>query len=170
MDFFFLEAHALIRDHPCLRGEYVTGWLVLKYPTGSLPLARGIQVSGYQIGSESRITPACAGNTATRVKSSRKAGDHPRLRGEYWWRPARCRRKRGSPPLARGIQGIMSTDRKLRRITPACAGNMDIQAELEAIREGSPPLARGIPVYLLSDSYKSRITPAYAGNTAHPRI
>ena len=64
MDFFFLEAHALIRDHPCLRGEYFTGWLVLKYPTGSLPLTRGILFDTFLTCCLSR--------------------DHPRLRGEYW--------------------------------------------------------------------------------------
>ena len=63
MDFFFLEAHALIRDHPCLRGEYFTGWLVLKYPTGSLPLARGILRAPFPAFADVGITPACAGNT-----------------------------------------------------------------------------------------------------------
>ena len=123
MDFFFLEAHALIRDHPCLRGEYVTGWLVLKYPTGSLPLTRGIQVSGYQIGSESRITPAYAGNTGIDSVLTCLTEDHPRLRGEYDGGPLPRTCDIGSPPLTRGIPRVPYSESIPFGITPAYAGN-----------------------------------------------
>lgn len=124
MDFFFLEAHALIRDHPCLRGEYFTGWLVLKYPTGSLPLTRGILRAPFPTFADVGITPACAGNTSASHMQGPPAQDHPRLRGEYLsaerkkdiaWDHPRLRgeynmgfnmknRLSGSPPLARGIR------------------------------------------------------------------
>ena len=104
MDFFFLEAHALIRDHPCLRGEYFTGWLVLKYPTGSLPLTRGILRAPFPAFADVGITPACAGNTSASHMQGPPAQDHPRLRGEYNMGFNMKNRLSGSPPLARGIR------------------------------------------------------------------
>ena len=83
MDFFFLEAHALIQnspahagntldknatvtiaqDHPRLRGEYyrlIGGRMEMM---GSPPLARGIRLPGTAEASQKGITPARAGNT-----------------------------------------------------------------------------------------------------------
>ena len=86
-----------------LRGEYVTGWLVLKYPTGSLPLARGIQDVFPCLGIHLGITPACAGNTSYDGKLVDVDRDHPRLRGEYKAIKLMPEELQGSPPLARGI-------------------------------------------------------------------
>ena len=66
MDFFFLEAHALIRDHPCLRGEYFVLLFLLSRMWGSPPLARGIQYGVQYEEPVIRITPAYAGNTTAR--------------------------------------------------------------------------------------------------------
>ena len=71
---------------------------------GSPPLARGILMMDEFPSIGTRITPACAGNTAGIWLWLDSAGDHPRLRGEYQHLvtyPVCCV---GSPPLARGIQ------------------------------------------------------------------
>ena len=103
MDFFFLEAHALMQnppahagntldknatvtiaqDHPRLRGEYNHIKIDGQEYLGSPPLARGIRTEEPRRAACQRITPACAGNTIPRRKEGSAAQDHPRLRGEY---------------------------------------------------------------------------------------
>ena len=111
--------------------------------------------------------------------------DHPHLRGEYisycmliGWSP-------GSPPLAWGIQLVVTALFSFIRITPTCVGNTpELWGLIACTRDhphlrgeyiafgifavyplGSPPLAWGIlfvsPIYALSD----RITPTCVGNT-----
>ncbi len=101
--FFFLEPHALIRDHPRLRGEYDA---MKNYPgqhCGSPPLARGIRRPHKTRKGANRITPACAGNTAPLQVLQLESRDHPRLRGEYIMSNMLISVILGSPPLARGI-------------------------------------------------------------------
>ena len=164
MDFFFLEAHALIRDHPRLRGEYGVGISLTSIVLGSPPLAWGIlqtiEPHVLQIG----ITPAYAGNTYPSRKHIRIGRDHPRLRGEYRKYCGQICPKRGSPPLARGIQHETDRPRRNSGITPACAGNTGAEPDRIGMPQdhprlrgeysnkyiwghnimGSPPLARGI--------------------------
>ena len=109
------------------------------------------------------------------------------MRGEYKetrrtsWRPS------GSPPHARGIQGIDEYAKRISGITPACAGNTSqavrayrgswdhprMRGEYTPVRlcpfydVGSPPHARGIPELVKDDDAKPGITPACAGNTRH---
>ena len=103
MDFFFLEAHALIRDHPRLRGEYYLEEWKERFYLGSPPLARGIRGALRALFNARGITPACAGNTAQLRKDLTEAEDHPRLRGEYCTMGDGTFQYAGSPPLARGI-------------------------------------------------------------------
>ena len=87
MDFFFLEAHALIQnspahagntldknatvtiaqDHPRLRGEYTVGALLIPSSLGSPPLARGIRIACILLPLYIGITPARVGNTLKRI-------------------------------------------------------------------------------------------------------
>ena len=71
------------RDHPRLRGEYSligpNSWERL----GSPPLARGILPFESYKQPQTRITPACAGNTFPQPHLLVRHRDHPRLRGEY---------------------------------------------------------------------------------------
>ena len=123
MDFFFLEAHALIRDHPRLRGEYTTFFASTLSTGGSPPLTRGIHSHG-EIGLyNTGITPACAGNTLLNFLFQALLQDHPRLRGEYGLHKHHFIYGRGSPPLARGIHYNSKYSKDTLRITPACAGN-----------------------------------------------
>ena len=91
------------KDHPRLRGEYFSLNATPDMILGSPPLARGIlfiQPSGSY---NSRITPACAGNTYDFKRPTQSARDHPRLRGEYHKKASLSHCTWGSPPLARGI-------------------------------------------------------------------
>ena len=70
-------------DHPRLRGEYYNHVTPPPGCFGSPPLARGIPEEAIDRRYQTRITPACAGNTGRNLWCRDTAGDHPRLRGEY---------------------------------------------------------------------------------------
>ena len=91
------------RDHPRLRGEYFHSSQALRANGGSPPLARGIRFWFWDPKEETRITPACAGNTGYKKFCPQRAEDHPRLRGEYYTSTGVNTFAIGSPPLARGI-------------------------------------------------------------------
>ena len=73
-------------DHPRLRGnDYLVLVLLLRKP-GSPPLARERRFVLSWLILKSRITPACAGTTASEARKEAKAEDHPRLRGnDVFW-------------------------------------------------------------------------------------
>ena len=71
------------RDHPRLRGEYLSHSFSGRTLAGSPPLARGIQFKTNISTKHFRITPACAGNTKRSFSLWWLNRDHPRLRGEY---------------------------------------------------------------------------------------
>ena len=94
------------RDHPRLRGEYISDFFLHPYVIGSPPLARGILQTVQPQSTDDRITPACAGNTFCITSNIPCGRDHPRLRGEYLNLLQATARLIGSPPLARGILRI----------------------------------------------------------------
>ena len=51
------------KDHPRLRGEYLSKIMKQEVHSGSPPLARGIPAWGWTYDINDGITPACAGNT-----------------------------------------------------------------------------------------------------------
>ena len=147
-----------------MRGEY---WLYLLLDVankGSPPLARGVPIISVALFAGRRITPACAGSTLYHLFSFSFSKDHPRLRGEYSLTMLQKETIIGSPPLARGVLRKMLKERKLSRITPACAGSTNfICHPVSPFRDhprlrgeyssrvtasitppGSPPLARGV--------------------------
>ena len=63
----FYKKHQANRDHPRLRGEYLTLCISRPPRKGSPPLARGIHDIIAQMIAPPRITPACAGNTWTKL-------------------------------------------------------------------------------------------------------
>jgi len=89
--------------------------------------------------------------------------DHPRLRGEHVFVALAQTTDVGSPPPARGTWPQQTSLRRLKRITPACAGNIKARqdhinhlpdhprlrgehlamANGELLEAGSPPPARG---------------------------
>jgi len=70
---------------------------------GSPPLARGVRPADRHLDLRLGITPACAGSTLQIGPRMDGKWDHPRLRGEYERDAYYERRRRGSPPLARGV-------------------------------------------------------------------
>ena len=111
------------RDHPRLRGEYFSTRIWNDTQKGSPPLARGILSSAKTHILSAGITPACAGNTLSSRSRPASHRDHPRLRGEYFFRTPCQPFMLGSPPLARGIRKSGRTGKSDHGITPACAGN-----------------------------------------------
>ncbi|MDN5357341.1 MAG: hypothetical protein PWR17_510 [Candidatus Methanomethylophilaceae archaeon] len=136
------------------------------------------------------ITPAYAGTTETVYYLFRITKDHPRLRGDYWFRGRHRRAGHGSPPLTRGLLIIDWVSLSYLRITPAYAGTTKLftSAQRRTMdhprlrgdycrdvnrgydEQGSPPLTRGLLPVKDAAKAKGRITPAYAGTTALKKI
>ena len=130
---------------------------------GSPPLARGTATSDGNVFIDCGITPACAGNRTAPQRLCARRWDHPRLRGEQWFRMYPHGHHQGSPPLARGTAAKTFILQHSFRITPACAGNRSSTGVSHpVVRDhprlrgeqytalppatrilGSPPLARG---------------------------
>ena len=111
------------KNHPRLRGEQRADTRTVYCSPGSPPLARGTGFLRAPTKSGTGITPACAGNSVGPIGNAQSLGDHPRLRGEQTLDCGRLRRNIGSPPLARGTDGLCRHVNFACRITPACAGN-----------------------------------------------
>ena len=75
--------HKCIRDHPRLRGEHRSLFLVVMTALGSSPLARGARHDVSAVSAVPGIIPACAGSTPAARARRADSGDHPRLRGEH---------------------------------------------------------------------------------------
>ena len=123
-----------------MRGEYYLSGFRPGNRLGSPPLARGILLSGLATYPSARITPACAGNTRYNNGIELRDRDHPRLRGEYPQRSPYQLRRRGSPPLARGIPVRNVKLVRRNRITPACAGNTQVPQIAKTSAEDHPRL------------------------------
>ena len=70
-------------DHPRMRGEHLAFSSQSCGITGSSPHARGALLPFQLDGTSDGIIPACAGSTSRRALGSRRAWDHPRMRGEH---------------------------------------------------------------------------------------
>ena len=153
--------------------------------TGSSPLARGLLTIAVAITRSGRIIPARAGFTLSPRTCCGPGSDHPRSRGVYSSKNARCSCASGSSPLARGLPAICVETLPSTRIIPARAGFTFIQAVWHACQQdhprsrgvymiscsippsapGSSPLARGLLSARPSALALERIIPARAGFT-----
>ena len=129
-------------DHPRSRGVYGMDDLTSSSSSGSSPLARGLLCLGRSVRDRRGIIPARAGFTEVGVvaralggiiparagftdrRQWRKANprDHPRSRGVYDGRLSHRAGKRGSSPLARGLQTLVCPLVVWWGIIPARAG------------------------------------------------
>ena len=91
--------------------------------SGSPPLARGTPPHRKSPVQGVRLTPARAGNTVIVPPAVGGYSAHPRSRGEHWLVFAPVLFVGGSPPLARGTQGLKLAHGVRARLTPARAGN-----------------------------------------------
>ena len=90
------------QDHPRVCGEKLYTPCVIAPSVGSPPRMRG---KGYDVVSRLcrvRITPACAGKSASHGCGSRGGRDHPRVCGEKCYNGVVKIFSRGSPPRMRG--------------------------------------------------------------------
>ena len=156
-------------DHPRSRGVYRTTRVSRPHPTGLSPLARGLQAHNPPVYHTNRIIPARAGFTSTENLAQKIAADHPRSRGVYEHRESCPEDRRGSSPLARGLQINELTESNSVRIIPARAGFTAVTTPSHVTTIGSSPLARGLRRHVRSRAPSARIIPARAGFT-HRRV
>ena len=112
-----------MRDHPRMRGEHDGSRSPKQAAVGSPPHARGAPRNELPSKPPQRITPACAGSTATSRRRTGDTWDHPRMRGEHTGCPTPRASTHGSPPHARGAHPLRSRQIQPAWITPACAGS-----------------------------------------------
>ena len=94
---------------------------------GSPPRVRGTVFSMLTKVLRRRITPACAGNRRTRRSFTSQVRDHPRVCGEQDAEGDRPGAGVGSPPRVRGTGPVQIDPSMGQGITPACAGNSEIE-------------------------------------------
>ena len=155
-----------------MRGEDVVRCVNRGWIGGSPPHARGRRITVLPINKNFRITPACAGKTPWRRRSSSGRRDHPRMRGEDSVLELKSKNYDGSPPHARGRLDVSKGEIDYERITPACAGKTEGSGLYRSFRRDHPRM-RGEDLKECMMSAKiQRITPACAGKTLHnsPRI
>ena len=90
---------------------------------GSPPRVRGTGKPEQTIQCQTRITPACAGNSVPISKKWRQCKDHPRVCGEQQAAIQSNDTEAGSPPRVRGTAAQDKNAATSKGITPACAGN-----------------------------------------------
>ena len=172
-------------DHPRACGENTRLDSLPGLSPGSPPRMRGkqdLQIAPKVI---HRITPAHAGKTDWRSRTSKMFSDHPRACGENIQVCFIFRAFRGSPPRMRGKPAQSGRDATIARITPAHAGKT-FRSALSSARfadhpracgenvldilnqpseSGSPPRMRGKRQHDSVCGAQGRITPAHAGKT-----
>ena len=138
----FLGDLTIIGDHPRLRGEHQI-LIVGNYVTpGSPPPTRGTLLIVESLPMRPGITPAYAGNTSICLGQRLKARDHPRLRGEHLKESTNLICKPGSPPPTRGTRLFPCCGQFSSGITPAYAGNTEIDNDI-TMGDGDHPRLRG---------------------------
>ena len=131
-------------DHPRSRGVYPRERAACPQAMGSSPLARGLPMAGYDLGTAWRIIPARAGFTYTPPRSVEIDSDHPRSRGVY------CPAYQGGLLVGRIIPARAGfTSPAPRRDAcpsdhPRSRGVYAVPWDCGTIVSGSSPLARGL--------------------------
>ena len=174
------------RAHPRSRGENTATTARSPAWPGSSPLTRGKPRSVFRLLRRTGLIPAHAGKTSRWARRGRRAGAHPRSRGENHPFQTGTRRYRGSSPLTRGKRKAASTVKYADRLIPAHAGKTGclrgprFQAEAHprsrgensptnaftAVPAGSSPLTRGKLCVRHAHDGKRGLIPAHAGKTS----
>ena len=118
--------HEMMRDHPRVCGEQIVSLSVGLICSGSPPRVRGTAFSGAVCAIHVRITPACAGNRRSELRTTGRQRDHPRVCGEQNYLYTKVSFVGGSPPRVRGTARVYDLFSICHGITPACAGNSDV--------------------------------------------
>ena len=117
---------ATTRAHPRSRGENALGVAICGVVTGSSPLTRGKPRQCRRAPSRLRLIPAHAGKTARSGTRRRRAGAHPRSRGENGAARRIGTAAGGSSPLTRGKRRQERISALATRLIPAHAGKTDV--------------------------------------------
>ena len=115
-------ANVFLEDHPRVCGEKLSDSTDGLSKEGSPPRVRGKVLHFGTMGSQVRITPACAGKSRRAQRGPRGVVDHPRVCGEKARSAKSSRTICGSPPRVRGKAHHYQEIATAMRITPACAG------------------------------------------------
>ena len=171
--------------HPRVCGEQVTDDGDMAVKPGSSPRVRGTANLLFQLQSEFRFIPACAGNRLQMMATWQLNPVHPRVCGEQ---PTCCSSfspSSGSSPRVRGTEGISSLQLSKERFIPACAGNSAQMKKRDTYPPvhprvcgeqpsgsgppsrltGSSPRVRGTGLQNIRRSVDRRFIPACAGNS-----
>ena len=172
-------------DHPRIRGEHPPRRFAGRRRRGSSPHTRGARRPPISRIVPVGIIPAYAGSTRTVAWSTRRAGDHPRIRGEHGWVSCVSWTLAGSSPHTRGAQPASPLAIDVAGIIPAYAGSTaEVRVAPTTFRDhprirgehpdrsgssrpapGSSPHTRGALAGLSGDLAPLGIIPAYAGST-----
>ena len=175
-------------DHPRMCGKDDDSNITRVYGWGSPPHVRERLTDKWDDFARARITPACAGKTASLRIYAVRYGDHPRMCGKDQVESDKVKDRLGSPPHVRERQYFVLVLFSGRRITPACAGKTaihmtryrvnrdhprmcgkdDINGSDIELATGSPPHVRERRLMEQENGSAYRITPACAGKTRPP--
>ena len=112
-----------LRHHPRIRGEHAC-WAAWATPSpGSSPHTRGAHRLRARPARRTRIIPAYAGSTRTRIRRPCWWPDHPRIRGEHKRVQDFREYDLGSSPHTRGALEAPVGPQQANRIIPAYAGS-----------------------------------------------
>ena len=113
-------------DHPRGCGENKTFGSLPSKRSGSPPRMRGKPWVVAAPARQSRITPADAGKTSSKMTGTHSCRDHPRGCGENCHPLSRRNTASGSPPRMRGKLFCKTRSPARNRITPADAGKTEL--------------------------------------------
>ena len=139
-------------DHPRVCGEQITPDVDQPLLKGSPPRVRGTDILSWEWETDSRITPACAGNRAPPPPIFLRRKDHPRVCGEQQSALESINVQKGSPPRVRGTVVAARRSGKRSRITPACAGNSVMVCDCQGLEEDHPRVC-GEQGYLVKQAF-----------------
>ena len=173
------------RAHPRSRGENSMAALMASSFAGSSPLTRGKPRTGSTRLMTRGLIPAHAGKTRPRGPGQRRAGAHPRSRGENLLLVLPSGAVQGSSPLTRGKPRRARNRVGQLGLIPAHAGKTQTRPESRRpigahprsrgenttvsrpsiTSGGSSPLTRGKRGAQASDGTQTGLIPAHAGKT-----
>ena len=120
-----VEYTLLVRDHPRVCGEKLSGCVWLQVYAGSPPRMRGKDFPPLGGVEKRGITPAYAGKSSCLLIKASRTRDHPRVCGEKFDALPLEVKKAGSPPRMRGKVEVYSCTGIQPGITPAYAGKSE---------------------------------------------
>ena len=137
----------------------------IAWTMGSPPRVREKHIVSIEVDTSCRITPACAGKTATRDGVNVSVRDHPRVCGKNPLSVALVTVTPGSPPRVREKLRHTSSVDFVFGITPACAGKTILDKVYLHLDWDHPRVCGKNRHWIRELEPQHWITPACAGKT-----